>query len=39
MAAVATAVGYDSSTAFSNAFRRQLGISPKGYQLKQRRRL
>ncbi|MEM9769278.1 MAG: AraC family transcriptional regulator [Cyanobacteria bacterium P01_D01_bin.71] len=39
IAAVATAVGYDSSTAFSNAFRRQLGISPKGYQLKQRRRL
>ena len=37
IAAVATAIGYDSSTAFSNAFRRQFGMSPKGYQLKQRR--
>ncbi|MEL6398367.1 MAG: AraC family transcriptional regulator [Cyanobacteria bacterium J06626_4] len=35
--AVATAIGYDSATAFSNAFRRQFGMSPKGYQLKQRR--
>ena len=39
IAAVATAIGYDSSTAFSNAFRRQFGISPKGYQLKQRQLL
>ncbi|MEL6398369.1 MAG: AraC family transcriptional regulator [Cyanobacteria bacterium J06626_4] len=37
IAAVATAIGYDSATAFSNAFRRQFGMSPKGYQLKQRR--
>ncbi|MEO1295080.1 MAG: AraC family transcriptional regulator [Cyanobacteria bacterium J06636_16] len=33
IAAVAAAVGYGSSTAFSNAFRRQFGISPKRYQL------
>lgn len=36
VSAVAAAVGYASSTAFSNAFRRQFGVSPKGYQLGQR---
>ncbi|NJM98355.1 MAG: helix-turn-helix transcriptional regulator [Phormidesmis sp. RL_2_1] len=33
IAAVATAVGYESPTAFSGAFKRQVGMSPKGYQL------
>ena len=37
ISAVATTIGYASSTAFSNAFRRQFGMSPKGYQLEQRR--
>ena len=35
---VAAAVGYASSTAFSGAFRRRFGISPKQYQLEQRRK-
>ena len=33
IATVATAVGYASPTAFSGAFRRQFGVSPKSYQL------
>ncbi len=36
VATVASAVGYTSPTAFSGAFRRQFGISPKQYQLGQR---
>lgn len=38
VAAVANAVGYASPTAFSGAFRRQFGTTPKGYQLGQRAR-
>lgn len=37
VAAVAAAVGYASPTAFSGSFRRQLGVSPKRYQLGKRR--
>lgn len=33
VAAVAAAVGYTSPTAFSGAFRRKFGITPKAYQL------
>ena len=33
IATVATEIGYTSPTAFSSAFRRQVGISPKRYQL------
>jgi transcriptional regulator GlxA family with amidase domain len=33
---VSAAVGYSSPTAFSGAFRRQFGISPKAYQIEQR---
>lgn len=33
IAAVATEIGYSSPTAFSSAFRRQVGVSPKRYQL------
>ncbi|MEM9150011.1 MAG: AraC family transcriptional regulator [Cyanobacteria bacterium P01_F01_bin.3] len=33
---VAFAVGYSSAAAFSNAFRRQFGLSPKQYQITQR---
>lgn len=33
IAAVASAVGYESPTAFSGAFKRQFGVSPKSYQL------
>ena len=36
VAAVAAAVGYASPTAFSNAFQRRLGTSPKVYQVAQR---
>lgn len=36
VAGVAAAVGYASVAAFSNAFRRQLGLSPKQYQITQR---
>lgn len=36
VAAVAAAVGYASPTAFSGSFRRQFGVSPKGYQLGKR---
>ncbi len=36
IAAVATAVGYASPTAFSGAFRRRFGITPKAYQMGQR---
>lgn len=36
IAAVAAAVGYASPTAFSGAFRRRFGISPKAYQMGQR---
>ena len=35
ISAVAIAVGYTSPTAFSGAFKRQFGISPKRYQLSQ----
>lgn len=38
VAAVATAVGYASSTSFSGAFRKRFGMSPKGYQLERCRR-
>ncbi|NEQ31410.1 MAG: helix-turn-helix transcriptional regulator [Leptolyngbya sp. SIO4C5] len=38
VAVVAAMVGYDSPTAFSGAFRRQLGITPKDYQLANCRR-
>lgn len=37
VAAVAAAVGYASPTAFSGAFQRRFGISPKGYQVAQRK--
>ncbi len=37
VAAVAAAVGYASPTSFSGTFRRQFGVSPKGYQLAKRR--
>jgi AraC-like DNA-binding protein len=33
VAAVAAAVGYASPTAFSGAFRRKFGVTPKAYQL------
>jgi AraC-like DNA-binding protein len=33
VAAVAAAVGYDSPTAFSGAFKRKFSITPKAYQL------
>ena len=36
VAAVAAAVGYASPTAFSSAFQRRLGTSPKAYQVAQR---
>ncbi|MEM9770037.1 MAG: AraC family transcriptional regulator [Cyanobacteria bacterium P01_D01_bin.73] len=36
VAGVAAAVGYASATAFSSAFRRQIGLSPKRYQLSRR---
>ncbi|TVQ12823.1 MAG: AraC family transcriptional regulator [Leptolyngbya sp. DLM2.Bin27] len=36
IAAVAAAVGYASPTAFSGAFRRRFGVTPKGYQMGQR---
>ncbi len=36
IAAVAAAVGYTSPTAFSGAFRRKFGVTPKGYQMGQR---
>lgn len=36
VATVASAVGYASPTAFSGAFRRQFGITPKSYQRNQR---
>jgi len=36
VATVASAVGYASPTAFSGAFRRQFGVTPKSYQLGQR---
>ncbi|NJL47120.1 MAG: helix-turn-helix transcriptional regulator [Leptolyngbyaceae cyanobacterium SM2_5_2] len=36
IAAVAAAVGYASATAFSGAFRRRYGVSPKAYQIGQR---
>jgi AraC family transcriptional activator of pyochelin receptor len=36
IAAVSAAVGYASPTAFSGAFRRRFGVSPKAYQMKQR---
>ncbi|NEQ33836.1 MAG: helix-turn-helix transcriptional regulator [Leptolyngbya sp. SIO4C5] len=38
VAAVAAMVGYDSPTAFSGAFRRQLGMTPKAYQMQNCRR-
>ncbi|NEQ42348.1 MAG: helix-turn-helix transcriptional regulator [Leptolyngbya sp. SIOISBB] len=38
VAAVATLVGYDSPTAFSGAFRRKLGMTPKAYQIQNCRR-
>ncbi|NEQ33756.1 MAG: helix-turn-helix transcriptional regulator [Leptolyngbya sp. SIO4C5] len=38
VAAVAAMVGYDSPTAFSGAFRRQLGMTPKAYQMANCRR-
>ncbi len=37
VAAVAAAIGYASPTTFSGTFRRQFGVSPKGYQLAKRR--
>jgi AraC family transcriptional regulator, transcriptional activator of the genes for pyochelin and ferripyochelin receptors len=37
IAAVAAAVGYTSPTAFSGAFRRRFGVTPKAYQMGQRR--
>ncbi|MCP9929073.1 helix-turn-helix domain-containing protein [Cyanobium sp. CH-040] len=36
IAAVSAAVGYASPTAFSGAFRRRFGVSPKAYQIGQR---
>jgi len=36
VAAVAQEVGYSSPTAFSSAFRRKYGVTPKAYQLQQR---
>ncbi|MFQ4136764.1 helix-turn-helix domain-containing protein [Nodosilinea sp. PGN35] len=36
VAAVAAAVGYASPTAFSGAFRRHIGVTPKAYQMGQR---
>ena len=36
VAVVAAAVGYASPTAFSGAFRRRFGISPKRYQVEKR---
>jgi len=38
VATVASAVGYTSPTAFSGAFRRQFGVTPKSYQLGQKYR-
>jgi AraC-like DNA-binding protein len=37
IATVSAAVGYASPTAFSGAFRRRFGMSPKAYQMEQRR--